>query len=143
MTTKEAAAGRREARLLRDGFYDPECGCDHGWRQVDPRYALTHVPQDLETMAADLQARVDAAKDLGVADHGLDADLREYAELRRLRLTWAEAVFPCPRCRKVQFRRWRAGCYRANHHRSTCKICGPNAEEHLDDDEGGGGGEEF
>lgn len=131
-----------EAKILRDQFYDESCGCDHGWVQVHPKYAEGLVPGDLTAEAADLERRVKAVA-AGGTDPTLKADTDTYMERRRLRLLWAEAVYPCPDCRPIMYRRWRAGCYRANHARKRCKVCGPDAVAHLDDEPPKPPGEEF
>lgn len=123
----------REARLLRDGFYDESCGCDHGMLRVAAAYAESMVPGDLEAEHAELERRI-VARDQGTPDPELGEAIHAYDERRRLRLLWADAVYPCPDCRPVQYRRWRAGCYRANHSRKRCKVCGPDAVQHLDDE---------
>lgn len=117
----------REALLLRDEFCDPDCECDHGRLRVHPKYAEGRVPGDLEAEHAALLARVEA-RARGEHDFELDAELDAYAERRRLRMLAAEDVYPCPDCRPAQYARWRAGCYRANHARKRCKVCGPDAE---------------
>lgn len=124
----------REARLLRDEFYDESCGCSHGWVQVHPKYAEGVVPGDLVAEAAELERRVAERDALGVPDPTLAEAIAQYGERRRLRLLWAEAVYPCPDCRPIMYRRWRAGCYRANHSRKRCRVCGPDAVEQLEAD---------
>lgn len=134
----------REATIIRDGFYREDCPeCDHGWVQVHPRYAEGLVPGDLAAEHAALVARSEAVEQFGSDDPTLDEDWRAYGERWRLRELWTGAVYPCPECRRTQYDRWRAGCYRANHHRKSCKVCGPDAVKRLEADEPVAAGEQF
>jgi hypothetical protein len=128
--------GQVQRRPRAGSFYDPNCTCDHGWVTVAPAYAAGVVEggRDLATELAALQARAAEVEQFDSDDETLEADLYAYAERRRQVLMWETAVYPCPDCRRTMYDRWRAGCYRRNHHRKSCKVCGPDAIKKLEAD---------
>lgn len=132
----EPSTAKRRPRA--GSFYDPDCTtCDHGWAMVAPAFAASQVEggRDLPAVFVELQARLEAREQFGTDDDTLDHDLLVYAEKRRQVLMWSTAVYPCPECRRTEYDRWRAGCYRPNHYRKSCKVCGPDAVKRLDADE--------
>lgn len=69
------------------------CTCDHGWRQVKPRYA-EHV-----VAAVDDSQRAAA-----------------YAAV-------LNSYYPCQRCRPTQFYRWAEGHWEQGHDLTSCATC--------------------
>lgn len=116
-----------------DPFPPEGCDCEHGVRRVGPAYAIDLLPGDLPAL------RLAAAELVGRVAHGEHVPIEEVRAAQKAadtlesnRAFVADSVFPCPRCRHAQYERWRHGCYKPNHNRRACKVCGPNAKTRSD-----------
>lgn len=115
----------------RPGFRPVE-GCDlcdpDGFCRVAPQYAVSQVP-GVEAAHLALVQEAEVLQNLGdsapaemVARY--ERNRQSYIKLAARRATFTDMVYPCPRCKAEQYRRWRNGCYRPDHDRFGCDVCG-------------------